>query len=92
MMADTATSGHYAAMKTFLNSTTEQVAAVLARFRSAMRANLSRPEGFECRPRQQTLSPADFSRIPAVLRRRRLPLRLHTRLDASKPSIPGRRA
>ena len=69
-------------MKTFLNSTTEQFAAVLAHFCSTMRADLPHLEGFECRRRQNAPMPADQSRIPAYLRRRRLPLRFQSRFDA----------
>jgi hypothetical protein len=57
-------------MKTFLTSTTEHLAAVLAHFRNTVRANQPRPEGFEYRPRTHAPLPADPSRIPAYLRRR----------------------
>ena len=81
MMSDIATPGHYAVMRTFLTSTTEQLAAVLARFRSTMRANLPRREGFDYGRRHVPL-PVDPSHIPAYLPRRRLPLRFQSRFDA----------
>jgi hypothetical protein len=72
------------AMKPFLTSTTEHLAAVLAYFRSIMRANLPHSEGFEYMHmrRRHVPLPAEPSRIPAYLRRRRLPLRIRPRFDA----------
>ena len=63
-----------------LTSTAEQLAAVLAHFRSTMRANSPRPEGFEDRRRRDEL-PTNPLRIPAYLRRRRLHLRTQSRFD-----------
>jgi hypothetical protein len=70
------------AMKTFLNSTTEQLAAVPPHFRSTMRANLPHPERLEYRRCRHVPLPVDPSRIPTCLRRRRLPLRFQSRFDA----------
>ena len=79
-------------MKTFLISTTEQLAAVLAHFRSTIRAKSPRPEEFEHRRRRHAPLPADPLRVPAYLRRRRLPLRLRSRFDAQALTPGGRRA
>jgi hypothetical protein len=71
-------------MKMILMTTTHRLAAALAHFRSTMGANSPRPEGFEYRRRLQVPLPADPSRIPAYLRRRRLALRLQSRFDAQQ--------
>jgi hypothetical protein len=70
------------AMKMILTFTTEQLAAMLARFCTTIRANQPRPEGFEHRRRRHVHLPADPSRIPAYLRRHCLSLRLQSRFDA----------
>jgi len=72
MMVDTATPGPIAIMKTILINSAEHLAAVLARFRGVIRASFPRPEGFEYRRSQHVPLPADPSRIPTYLRRRRV--------------------
>jgi hypothetical protein len=62
------------AMKMILMTTTRRLAAVLAYFRG-MHANWPRREGLVCKRRQHMPLATDPSRIPAYLRRRRLPLR-----------------
>jgi hypothetical protein len=68
------------AMKMILKATTKRLAALLAHLRG-MRAKLPRPGQLEHRRRRQVALPADPLRIPAYLRRRRLHLRLKSRLD-----------
>jgi hypothetical protein len=66
------------AMKMIPRSTTERLAAMLA----GMRANAPRREEFVYRCRRHAPLLADPSRIPAYLRRHRVPLRLQSRFDA----------
>jgi hypothetical protein len=74
------------AMKMILKTTTKRLATMLA----GMCANVPRREEFDyMRHRHAPLS-TDPSRIPAYLRRRRLPLRAQSRFDAEEALCPMR--
>ena len=66
------------AMKMILKATTKRLAAMLA----GMRANVPRRDEVDYMCRQHLPLPADPSRIPAYLRRHRVPLRPQSRFDA----------
>lgn len=69
------------AMKTILRTTTQRLAALLGLAPTAPRASAARAEPFRCARRRHVPVPADASRIPAYLRRRRLPLAAAPRFD-----------
>jgi len=70
------------AMKMILSSTTKRLAALLGLAHVALRASALRAKPLHCAPRRHAALPADASRIPAYLRRRRLQCRAPSRFDA----------